>query len=350
MHRAHWSVFLWSRHSFALIWNSNYSQCCFSLNTARVLTSESADLCLILWGQALTELEEYALWECGCKLIKYWKTQGWGWRDLWVLGKGSDLGRGDPAWGCEVGFSSCGFSWPLTALDTFAYMCLLVHTRLVLVLSMALGFRVAFLYLSTLKSTLGLSEVGNQNRTHYFQWHWRNESPNDTLEFSRYIPTVRFSYWFSLGNPTLFYSWAILKIQSKNTYWLQGPLVVSNGAVKNGLNLLQMQGNMCCRRQHITLPTSNIPCLESSQCRHEVRMSRLGQVKARVAAGLQQTVNWTEWDALRLFLAQEEEKCFVCFPVFVFLGFITDSTEACSREALEVCGSGREVTISLLLS
>lgn len=66
-------------------------------------------------------------------------------------------------------FSSCDFSWSLTALDTFACMCLCVHTHLALALIMALGFGVAFLYLSTLKSTLGLSEAGNQNRTHYFQ-------------------------------------------------------------------------------------------------------------------------------------------------------------------------------------
>lgn len=146
-------------------------------------------------------------------------------------------------------------------------------------LSVTLGFGVAFLFLSTPKSTLEFSEVRNQNRTRYFQWHRRNESANDTLEFSGYIPTVRSSYWFSLGNPTLFYSWAILKIQSKDTYWLQVPLVVSNSAVKNGLNLVQMQGNMCCRRAHITLQTSNIPCLESSRSRHEVRVTRLGWVR-----------------------------------------------------------------------
>lgn len=29
------------------------------------------DLCLVLWGWALMELEEYELWECGCKLTKY---------------------------------------------------------------------------------------------------------------------------------------------------------------------------------------------------------------------------------------------------------------------------------------
>lgn len=55
------------------------------------------------------------------------------------------------------------------ALDTFACLGLCMHTRLALVLSMALGFGVAFSYLSTLESTPGLSEVGNQNRTHYFQ-------------------------------------------------------------------------------------------------------------------------------------------------------------------------------------
>lgn len=145
-------------------------------------------------------------------------------------------------------------------LDTFACMCLCVQTHLFLILSMALGIRVAFLFLSTPKSTLELSEVRNQNRTRYFQWHCRNEPSNNTLEFSGYIPTVRFSYGFSLGNPTLFYSWVILKIQSKDTYWLPVPLV----AVKNGLNLVQMQGNTCCRWVHSMLQTSNIPCLEST--------------------------------------------------------------------------------------
>lgn len=72
------------------------------------------------------------------------------------------------------------------------------------------------------------------------------------------IQTVIFSYWLSLGNPTVFYSWAILKAQSKDIYWLQATLLMSNTAAKNGLNLVQMGENMCCHRELITLSTYKI--------------------------------------------------------------------------------------------
>lgn len=223
-------------------------------------------------------------------------------------------------------------------LDTFSCMCLCVQTPPSPILSMALGIGAAFLFLSTPKSTLELSEVRNQNRTRYFQRHCRNESPNDTLEFSGYIPTVRFGYWLSLGNPTLFYSWVILKIQSKDTYRLPGPLVLSNGAVKNGLNLVHMQGNTCCRREHVTLQTSNISCLEASWSSHEVRTNGRGQVKGGrrpTGSGLGTGQKGDVGFFLFLFGSRRRKKNFFCPPVFVFLCFITDSTEVRSREALE---------------
>lgn len=72
------------------------------------------------------------------------------------------------------------------------------------------------------------------------------------------MQTVIFSYQLSLGNPTVFYSWAILKVQSKDTYWLQATLLMSNRAAKNGLNLVQMGENMCCHQEPITLSTYKI--------------------------------------------------------------------------------------------
>lgn len=86
-----------------------------------------------------------------------------------------------------------------------------------------------------------------------------------------------------MGNPTVFYSWAILKVQSKDTYWLQATLLMSNRAVKNGLNLVQMGENMCCHQEPITLSTYKISRLESGQSEPEVgalvRMNVSGQIK-----------------------------------------------------------------------
>ena len=86
-----------------------------------------------------------------------------------------------------------------------------------------------------------------------------------------------------MGNPTLSYSRAILKIQSKDTYWLQATLLMSNRAVKNGLNLVQMGENTCCHQEPITLLTYKISRLESGQSESEVgalvRMHVLGQIK-----------------------------------------------------------------------